>query len=176
VTLPRGVHVIELTTRGDPRGSFTETFRQEWLPAGVPGMVQTNLSISRTGVLRGMHVHQRQADYWCVIEGAAFVALHDLRADSPTHGTTWSETFDASKGLRGLYVPPGVAHGFCALTDLRMLYLVDSYFTGDDEFGFAWDDADAAIGWPISDPVVSERDAGAPALAEVLAGLPRSEG
>ena len=61
-----------------------------------------------------------------------------------------------------------MAHGFCALTSLRMQYLVDRAFTGDDEFGFAWDDADAGIPWPTTDPIVSERDASNLSLAEVL--------
>jgi dTDP-4-dehydrorhamnose 3,5-epimerase len=169
---PHGVRVVDLTTRADPRGAFTETFRQAWLPEDAPAMVQSNLSISRAGVLRGLHLHRRQSDFWCVIEGAAFVALVDLRRGSPSEGATWTETFDAAHGLRGLYVPPGVAHGFCALTDLRMQYMVDAYFSGEDEFGFAWNDPDLALPWPIEDPVVSDRDATAPSLAEVLADPP----
>jgi dTDP-4-dehydrorhamnose 3,5-epimerase len=131
-------------------------------------MVQSNLSVSRAGVLRGMHFHRRQADYWCVIEGSAFVALYDLRDGSPTQGRAWSHMFNAGRGLRGLYVPPGVAHGFCAVTGIRMQYLVDRAFTGDDEFGFAWDDPDAGIPWPVADPIVSERDASNLSLAEVM--------
>ena len=69
-----GVHLVDLTMRVDERGSFTETFRQEWFP-GAPPIVQSNLSISRAGVLRGLHVHRRQADYWCWLDGSAFVEL-----------------------------------------------------------------------------------------------------
>ena len=113
-----------------------------------------------------------QADYWCVLEGSAFVALYDLRQGSPTQGRPWWHTFDAGEGLRGLYVPPGVAHGFYAMTDVRLQYLVDRAFTGDDEFGFAWNDPDAGIPWPSSDPIVSDRDASNPPLAEALADPP----
>jgi dTDP-4-dehydrorhamnose 3,5-epimerase len=163
----RGTKVVPLTTRSDERGSFVETFRQAWLPDGAPPMVQSNLSFSRAGVVRGLHFHRRQADYWCVLEGAAFVALFDLRVGSPTRGERWSDTFDADRELRGLYVPPGVAHGFCALTDLRLQYMVDTYFTGDDEQGIAWNDPDLTIDWPIDQPVVSARDAEAPSLTQI---------
>ena len=70
-------------------------------------MVQSNLSVSRAGVLRGLHFHRAQADYWCVLDGSAFVALYDLRDGSPTRGRAWWDTFDAGAGLCGLYVPPG---------------------------------------------------------------------
>lgn len=170
---PRGVRVVDLTTRSDPRGAFTETFRHTWVPDGAPPMVQSNLSISRVGVLRGLHFHRRQADYWCVLEGSAFVVLFDLRVGSPTERLAWTETFEAADGLHGLYVPPGVAHGFCAVSDVRMQYMVDAYFDGDDEFGFAWNDPDLGVDWPISSPIVSDRDAAAPSLADVLADAPR---
>jgi dTDP-4-dehydrorhamnose 3,5-epimerase len=139
-------------------------------------MVQSNLSRSRAGVVRGLHFHRRQSDYWCYLEGTAFVALVDLRAGSPTEGSAWWETFDADSGLRGLYVPPGVAHGFAAVTDVALQYLVSEPFTGDDEFGFAWNDPDAAIPWPIADPVLSERDASNPSLADVLRDPPAYPG
>jgi dTDP-4-dehydrorhamnose 3,5-epimerase len=77
--------------------------------------------------------------------------------------------FDANESLAGLYIPNGVAHGFTALTDARLQYMVDGYFTGDDEQGFAWNDPEAAITWPVTDPVLSERDRGAGSLAEMLA-------
>ncbi len=123
-------------------------------------------------MLRGLHFHRLQADYWCVLEGSAFVALFDLRQGSPTQGRAWWHVFDAGEGLRGLYVPPGVAHGFYALTEVRLQYLVDRAFTGDDEFGFAWNDPDAGIPWPASDPIVSERDASNRSLADALVDPP----
>jgi len=139
-------------------------------------MAQSNLSRSRAGVLRGLHFHRRQADYWCVLEGTAFVALVDLRAGSPTERSSWWQTFSASEGLRGLYVPPGVAHGFYAVTDIVLQYLVDEPFSGDDEFGFAWNDPGAAIPWPGSDPVISARDASNPPMADVADDAPAYAG
>lgn len=166
-----GAHLLALRTHADDRGAFTELFRASWFPS-VPPMVQANLSRSRAGVLRGMHYHRRQADLWVVIEGTAFVALADLRAGSPSRGEVWTASIDPAEGLRALYVPPGVAHGFAALTDMAMWYLVDAEFTGEDEFGFAWDDPEAGIPWPPGDPIVSERDAAAGRYAEALAGAP----
>jgi dTDP-4-dehydrorhamnose 3,5-epimerase len=168
-----GVHLFELTSHHDVRGTLTETFRHAWLPEGVPPMVQSNLSHSRPGVLRGLHVHRYQADFWCVLQGTAFVALVDLRAGSPTERRTWTETFDAETGMRGLYIPSGVAHGFCAMSEVRLLYMVDAYYSGEDEAGFAWNDPDVGLSWPLDDPILSPRDAAAPPLAEAMVDLPR---
>jgi dTDP-4-dehydrorhamnose 3,5-epimerase len=151
----------------DHRGSFAETYRREWLPPGVRGMLQANVSRSRAGVLRGPHFHRRQADYWVVIEGRAFVGLIDLRAGSPTENERQQLTLDGEEPA-GLYIPPGVAHGFYAETDLILQYLVDTYHDGSDEFGIAWDDPDLGIAWPTTQPLLSERDRTNPSLAEVL--------
>jgi dTDP-4-dehydrorhamnose 3,5-epimerase len=166
-----GVVVTELEPRHDDRGSFVELFRGSWF-AGSRPMMQANLSVSRAGVLRGMHFHRHQADYWCVIDGIAFVALFDLRMGSPSHRIGASFTFDAGSGLRGLYVPAGVAHGFAALTAVRLQYVVDGEFTGDDEYGIAWDDPDLGIAWPLDGPVLSDRDRANPSLASALADAP----
>ena len=168
-----GVRDTDLVTRADDRGSFTETYREEWLGGGTRPVVQSNLSRSRAGVLRGLHFHRHQADYWCVVAGSAFVALVDLRPASPSFRSVQTSTFDASAGLRALYVPPGIAHGFCALTEVSLIYQVDAYFSGEDEFGLAWDDPELAIAWPVREPVLSERDRSNPSLAEVLQEPPR---
>lgn len=166
-----GVRVVDLTTVSDTRGAFMEVFRQDWF-ADVPPMVQCNLSRSRPRVLRGMHFHRRQADYWCILEGSGLVALYDLRAGSPTEREGEQLEIDVDQGHRGIYIPPGVGHGFFAHSDLALQYLVDRGFDGTDEFGFAWDDPDLPIAWPVNDPILSERDAAAPALADVLVGPP----
>jgi dTDP-4-dehydrorhamnose 3,5-epimerase len=170
-----GVVLTDLLTRGDDRGGFTELFRTGWFPS-VPKAVQANLSASKAGVLRGMHYHRRQTDYWCPLLGKAFVALFDLRAASPTQRAHATFTFDASEGLHGLLIPAGVAHGFFAVTDMQLLYLVDAEYTGDDESGFAWDDPDLGISWPITTPVVSERDRAGRPLADALADPPSYAG
>ena len=168
-----GAEVRNLRHLTDERGSFAETYRREWLPAGAREMVQSNLSRSKAGVLRGMHYHRQQADYWVVMEGRAFVALFDLRRGSPTEGERDELEMDG-EAPTGLYVPPGVAHGFCARADLSLLYLVDDYYrTPDpDEHGIAWDDPGLGIGWPVTDPVLSDRDRSNPPLAAALAEPP----
>jgi dTDP-4-dehydrorhamnose 3,5-epimerase len=122
-------------------------------------------------VLRGLHVHREQADYWVVVEGRAFVGLMDLRAGSPTDGATAGVRLDDAEPRGALYIPPGVAHGFYAETDVTLLYLVDAEFTGRDELGLAWDDPDVAIAWPARDPILSERDRSNPSLAEARSSL-----
>lgn len=164
--------MLDLEEHADVRGSFTEVFRPAWLPAGFQ-VAQANLSRSRLGVIRGMHYHRRQADLWCFVAGRAFVALADLRgAAGPAPAGTATIEVDAAERLRAILIPPGVAHGFAALTDASLLYLVDRAFDGADEFGFSWKDPALGIDWPVADPVVSERDAEAPPLARALVEAP----
>ncbi|RMG06659.1 MAG: dTDP-4-keto-6-deoxy-D-glucose epimerase [Planctomycetota bacterium] len=169
-----GVRRVALTAHRDERGAFLETFRQEWFP-GRPPMVQANRSESRAGVLRGLHFHLRQADYWHLPRGRVFVALADLRRDSPAFGrAAWFELDEERP--EGLYVPPGVAHGFCALTDATLTYQVDRTYDPADEHGLAWDDPDLAIPWPVPRPTLSARDRANPRLADLpVESLPRYE-
>jgi dTDP-4-dehydrorhamnose 3,5-epimerase len=169
-----GVQLVALTMHPDSRGSFTEVYRRDWIP-GMREMVQSNLSLSYANVLRGQHFHRTQADYWCVFDGTAYVGLFDLRTGSPTEGKSAGIRISAAEQRRGLYIPRGVAHGFYAETDIRLQYLVDNYFTGEDEFGVAWDDPDLGIDWPGSKPILSDRDKSNPGLADVLRSAPPYE-
>ena len=166
-----GVRLIDLHVSSDLRGSFLEMYRQSWIELGG-GAIQANLSRSIPGVLRGMHFHRVQWDYWCPVAGDAFVALADLREDSPTRGEVMTLGLNGHEP-RGLFIPPGVAHGFYARTEFTMVYLVDAYFDGTDEQAVAWDDPDLGIVWPAGDRIVSERDRGNPSLAETLRTPPR---
>ncbi len=157
--------VVDLTSYADERGSVAEVYRQSWLPAAGP-VIQANLSISRPGVLRGLHFHREQSDYWIPVAGTAFVGLYDLRQGSPTQGAK-GELRIGDDERRALLIPPGVAHGFFAESDLRLLYFVDAYYTGQDEFGLAWDDPDVGIAWPSREPVLSERDRTNPRLQDI---------
>ena len=171
-----GVEVMLLRRLRDERGSFAETYRREWLRPGAPEMVQSNVSRSKAGVLRGPHFHRRQADYWVFLEGRAFVALVDLRTGSSTQRERLELILDADEP-QGLSIPPGVLHGFYAETDVILQYMVDHYFDGTDEFGVAWDDSDLGIHWPTDTPILSDRDRSNPSLAEVLTdppGMPSS--
>ncbi len=161
-----GVRLFALVRHPDHRGWFAEDYRASWLPGARP-MVQGNASFSRAGVLRGLHFHRAQADWWTVLVGRAFVGLYDLRAGSPTEGVGLGLVLDADEELRGLYIPAGVAHGFYAERDLLLHYLVDAEHTGADEYGVAWDDPGLGIPWPDASPILSERDRSNPSLAEV---------
>jgi len=170
-----GVLLFQLTSHPDDRGSLTDDYRREWISGGRE-MVQGNISKSRANVLRGLHFHRQQADWWNFYAGAAVVGLYDLRTGSPTEGTGLALRLDTSEGLRGLYIPRGIAHGFYAETDVLLHYMVDNYYTGDDEFGVTWDDAGLGIGWPSPDPILSERDRSNPTLTAVLAEAPAYQG
>ena len=161
-----GVKVVELEVHADARGSFVEFYRGTWLPADSPPL-QGNVSRSTAGTLRAMHFHRRQWDYWFVLSGDAFVALVDLRQASPTERTISMLRLSGATPT-GLFIPPGVAHGFLAETDLVLEYLVDRYFDGTDEWGVAWNDPALGIEWPLADPILSDRDRGNPSLAEAL--------
>ena len=168
-----GVLRARLTRHEDERGSFTELWRASWLRAEASSpFVQANLSRSRAGVLRGLHVHARQADLWVVVEGSAFVAVVDLRDAVTGRGEPRSADMDLSPD-DALYIPPLVAHGFYARTDLALTYLVTEEFDGSDEHGFAWNDPRASVSWPTARPVLSARDAAASPLGDVLDRLGR---
>ncbi len=159
-----GVRIVSLQSFADARGRFCETWRAEWFPGAAP-MIQGNRSDSVAGVLRGLHYHLRQADYWYVTRGRVLIGLYDLRRSSPTRGGR--ETLTIGDGAEiGVYIPPGVAHGFYTLTDCTMTYLVDAYYDGGaDELGVAWNDPTLAIPWPSASPSLSPRDQANPPLA-----------
>lgn len=151
-----GVYVCTPRTYGDDRGLFVETFRREWVP-GSREMIQANRADRRAGTLVGLHYHLHQADYWYVPVGRARMVLHDLRAGGPTDGATLSLDLDGDVH-RGVFIPPGVAHGFAALTDMTITYLVDQYYNPADELGVAWNDPAIVADWGVTEPTLSERD------------------
>jgi dTDP-4-dehydrorhamnose 3,5-epimerase len=166
-----GVLLYPLTSHADLRGSFTEDYRRNWIPGGDE-MVQGNVSLSRAGVLRGLHFHREQSDWWTYYTGVATVGLFDLRSGSPTEGVGTAIRIDTTKMFKSLFIPPGVAHGFWAETDLILHYMVDRYHTGADEFGVAWDEPGLGIGWPGTEPILSDRDRSNPSLEVVLRDPP----
>lgn len=163
------VIVVEPDRHGDARGRFVETYRRSWFPLGRE-MVQGNRSEKEAGAVVGLHYHLHQADYWYLLRGRARVVLHDLRQGSATEGATLHVDLDGEQD-RGLFIPPGVAHGFASLTDLTLWYLVDSYYNPDDELGVAWDDPAIGADWGVVDPVLSSRDRENPLRGEIPAEL-----
>lgn len=160
-----GVVVVRPRSFGDDRGRFVESWRREWVP-GSREMVQANRSDKRVGSLVGLHFHLFQADYWYVVRGTARAALHDLRSGSPTEGASLTVDMGDADEI-GLYIPPGVGHGFSALTDLTMTYLVDQCYNPDDELGVAFDDPALGLDWGVTDPYVSARDRKNPLRADI---------
>jgi len=154
-----GVELIRPDVKRDRRGFFLEIFREEAL--GVP-LIQGNHSHSSAGALRGLHFHGKQSDIWYVVSGAARVGLADLRTRSAHPAVATLDLSDEEPGA--IFIPPGVAHGFAALTDLDLVYWVTHYFDGTDEHGLAWDDPTLSIPWEVSHPVLSGRDASAQML------------
>lgn len=162
-----GVFIANIRAFTDPRGTFMESFRNEWFPWVSWEKMQSNCSISSAGVLRGLHYHFHQIDYWFVIRGRIQVGLADLRSSSPTFGNT--ATLELSEENRlGLFIPSGVAHGFLALTDATLTYLVNNYYDGADENGVAWNDPDFVVNWNAHDPIISERDHKNPPYKDLL--------
>jgi dTDP-4-dehydrorhamnose 3,5-epimerase len=171
-----GVLVRRYPVHEDSRGSFAELWRESWTSGMDLRFRQANVSHSREGVLRAMHFHLRQTDFWIPLTGRAFVALTDLRSGLGGRASPpISETFVLEVGEAAL-IPAGVAHGFLAMEPMQLAYLVTTEYDGTDEHGFAWDDPEAAISWPTREPILSDRDRGNPSLAEALAAARGSSG
>ena len=162
-----GVWLVELQPVDDVRGRFVETYRSSWLPFAAT-MVQGNRSESAPKVLRGLHYHRRQADFWFVQSGRVTTVLLDTRIGSPTEGKHITLQQGGGKDL-AVYIPEGVAHGFFAHDRVVMTYLMTNEYDDSDELGVAWDDPDLGIAWPDSSPTLSERDGKNPRLADVPA-------
>jgi dTDP-4-dehydrorhamnose 3,5-epimerase len=164
-----GVHVRPLMTHADARGSLTELFRDEWGTGIQP--VQWNASHSAPNVLRGVHVHPRHADYLILVQGRTSVGLRDLRRGSPTEGRATLIEMSAERPS-AILIPPGVAHGFFFHEPSIHLYAVDTYWDQADELGCHWADPALEIPWPVTDVLLSGRDANAPPVADLLRFMP----
>lgn len=173
-----GVLLIELVVHGDARGFFVERFQAERFRAlGLPTeFVQDNHSRSRPGVLRGLHYQHTpaQGKLVGVTRGRIWDVAVDVRPGSPTFGQNVSAELSDLNG-RLLWIPAGFAHGYCVLGDdpTDLLYKVDASYDPRGEGGIAWDDPDLAVPWPISDPLVSDRDRSMQSFAAYQANPPR---
>lgn len=166
--------LIEPTMHGDERGFLVETFRENALPGlGIDvEFVQDNHSRSSGPVLRGIHMQRGQAKLVRCPRGRVWDVAVDLRPGSPTYKRWEGHELDDERH-RQLFIPAGFGHGFCLLSDeADVLYRLSSYYDPELETGVAWDDPEIGIEWPITDPVISERDRDAPRLADVAATLP----
>lgn len=166
-----GVVIVTNRVFDDDRGFFTETYNQRsFSEAGLPSeFVQDNHSRSMRGVLRGLHYQypQWQGKLVRVVRGEIFDVAADIRRDSPSFGKWFGVTLD-EECQQQLYVPPGFAHGFCVLSEFAdVVYKCTTLYKAHDDAAIRWDDPQLNIDWPISDPIVSEKDRNAPSLAEV---------
>lgn len=167
-----GLVCLQPTVHGDARGFFVETFRANaWAQHGVDvDFVQDNHSRSAQGVVRGMHfaVGEGQAKLIRCARGHIWDVVVDIRRESPTFGEWEGVDLDDESG-RQLFVPVGFAHGFCVRSEVAdVVYKCSTYYSGQVERGFAFDDPAVGIPWPSDMPlVVSDRDRDAPRLAEL---------
>lgn len=175
-----GVLVIEPTVFKDERGFFMELFnaaRYKEYGFELP-FVQDNYSVSSRNTLRGLHyqLQHPQGKLVQVIEGEVFDVAVDIRRGSPYYGQWVAETLSADNNKQ-LYVPPGFAHGFCVLSEsARFLYKCTDFYQPGDEYGVLWSDPELAIDWPVTEPILSNKDKQLPLLSIIdAASLPRYE-
>lgn len=166
-----GILIIEPHVFEDKRGFFIETYHQKrYSDVGIDGIfVQDNLSHSVSGILRGLHYQLKhpQAKLVQVLSGAIFDVAVDIRRGSPAFGQ-WTGVLLSVENHRQIFVPEGFAHGFCVLSETAdVLYKCTDFYSPDDEGGILWSDPDIGIEWPISDPLLSDKDSGYPCLRDV---------
>lgn len=159
----------------DPRGFFSEIFREDVLHASgidVP-FVQENHSLSvDRGVVRGLHFQlppMSQAKLVRAAAGSILDVAVDIRQGSPTYGRHVAVVLSAADGNQ-LFVPEGFAHGFCTLeANTEVVYKVNRYYSAEHDRGLAWDDPELGIEWPVGggEAVLSDKDRRQPRLAEL---------
>jgi len=163
--------VVKPKVFGDQRGFFKELFKaSDFERVGLPArFVQDNLSFSQKGVLRGLHYQlppHAQGKLVGCLRGEIFDVAVDLRRSSPTFGR-WFGLRLSEKNHLLLYIPEGFAHGFQVVSEEALVfYKCTAEYAPDFEAGIIWDDPDLAISWPLSEPVLSERDKGWPSFKE----------
>lgn len=168
-------YVLESPVHGDQRGTFREWFKLEDLEKGGVSfhVEQANLSVSLRNVVRGLHysmVPEGQAKLVTCVVGELDDVIVDIRVGSPTFGRVEVVHLDAGEG-RSVFVPRGVAHGYCATTDQAALsYLISSPFNAPMELEIQPLDPEIGVPWPLSgEAILSAKDEAAPSLAQRLA-------
>ena len=163
------VILIEAQHFDDDRGFFLETYKRSVFAAqGIPDVfVQDNYSHSLRGVLRGLHYQKNphaQGKLVQVVHGEVFDVAVDIRRGSPTFGH-WVGVRLSADRFQILYISAGFAHGFCVLSDAAgFTYKVTAEYAREADAGIVWNDPDIGIEWPITDPILSPKDAQRPLL------------
>jgi dTDP-4-dehydrorhamnose 3,5-epimerase len=171
-----GVILLEPSRISDHRGSFMETYHQRrYREAGITErFVQDNYSRSVRNTVRGLHFQEPQAQGKLVIalEGTVYDVVVDIRKGSPTFGKWYGIDLTAENHLQ-IYIPAGCAHGFCVTSDTAsFLYKCTTYYSPKDDRGILWNDPALGIRWPVSEPILSQKDQSHRPLASVDAELP----
>ncbi len=166
-----GVLLIEPKVFGDSRGAFWESFSlTRYADAGIDmPFVQDNVSISTKGVLRGLHFQnpQSQGKLVHVLSGGVLDVAVDIRVGSPTFAR-WVAYELSEDNHRQLYIPPGFAHGFCVMSEKVIFsYKCTDYYNASAEAGVIWNDPQLDIDWPITEPMLSGKDAAYPSLKDI---------
>jgi dTDP-4-dehydrorhamnose 3,5-epimerase len=165
------VILVEPDVFGDARGFFQETYHQgKYAAGGIPGpFVQDNFSLSRRGVLRGLHFQLRnpQGKLVFVARGEVFDVAVDLRRSSPTFGR-WVGRYLNDRNHHQMWIPPGFGHGFCVLSDeVEFLYKCTQLYDPVDDRGIIWNDPEVGVVWPLAEPSLSGKDGKLPGLRDV---------
>jgi dTDP-4-dehydrorhamnose 3,5-epimerase len=168
-----GCCIVEPAVFGDARGYFYESFNAEKYAAiGIHArFVQSNVSRSARGVLRGLHYQwpNPQGKLVGVLEGEVYDVAVDIRRGSPTFGR-WTAAMLTAENKRQFWIPEGFAHGFCVVSDYAtFVYQCTALYDRAADAGVRWNDAELAINWPVADPLLSDKDKVAPFLADVPA-------
>lgn len=166
-----GCCVIEPAVFGDERGFFFETWNAErFQERGLPGnFVQSNVSSSARGVLRGLHFQwpRPQGKLVSVLEGEVYDVAVDIRRGSPTFGR-WEAVILSAENRKQFWIPEGFAHGFAVLSERALFsYLCTDVYVKEADAGLRWNDADIAVDWPVSAPTLSAKDENAPFLKDI---------
>ncbi len=170
-TAMSGCKVIEPAVFGDDRGFFFETWNADRFGEhGLPtAFVQSNVSGSAKGVLRGLHYQwpRPQGKLVTVLEGEVYDVAVDIRRGSPTFGR-WEAVVLSAENKRQFWIPEGFAHGFAVLSERALFsYLCTDVYVKESDAGIRWNDADIAVDWPISVPTLSAKDEVAPFLKDI---------
>lgn len=163
-TVIEGVKILNPKVFPDSRGCFMESWnRKSFTEVGIKDdFVQDNISVSRKGVLRGIHTQLRcpQSKLVSCINGSIYDVVVDCRKNSPSFGKWHGEILSFENNSQ-LYIPAGVAHGFYAIEDATVMMKVTTHYLPGDEIGFIWNDKDVNIQWPFlgnDDLIFAEKD------------------
>ena len=162
-----GCTTVPVRPNSDNRGCLFEIFREEW--PGAFKTVQWNACVSRTGVMRGVHVHADYDEFYTLPVGRVFLALRDIRRASATFGNSVGVEWSAADKC-AVPAPAGVAHAVCFLEDSVLAFGLSGYWTRElDVVGCRWDELDPALQWPMEPAVLSRRDSGTGSFTEMVA-------